>query len=274
LSLSAIGVCAQRPCQWGGALRGERGRAFDRVGGFAQILEEIALDGDAGGQRQIAAAHHGLANLLHSERRRPHDGPGDRLALRHQRIGRHHVIDEAQPQRFRRIDAAARVQQLQRTAERDQPRQSLRAAAAGQQADQHFAEAQLRVFGGHADVAGQRLFEAAAVTVAIDGDDDRLGHRREHGKQRIRRFAVGAALAVVRLDVAAHAERALTAAGEDGDAQRGIVAEALPGASELPVGLEVAGIQAFRAVDRHVSDRAARFEQDFAHRHAPSVVHA
>jgi len=58
----------------------------------------------------------------------------------------------------------------------DQARQALRAAGAGQEAELHLGQAELRLARGrgHAVVAGQRDLQAAAEAAAVDGGDHRL----------------------------------------------------------------------------------------------------
>ena len=54
----------------------------------------------------------------------------------------------------------------------DQARQALRAATAGQDADQYLGQADLRAFGGDSVMAGEGDFQPAAECVAVDRGDD------------------------------------------------------------------------------------------------------
>jgi hypothetical protein len=66
----------------------------------------------------------------------------------------------------------------------EQARQALRAAGAGQDAELHFRQRDLRAGHGDAVVAAERQLEAAAHAGAADGGDDRLGGRlddADHG---------------------------------------------------------------------------------------------
>ena len=56
----------------------------------------------------------------------------------------------------------------------DQPRQLLRAAAAGEDADLDLGQAEAGAFAGNDDVGAQRQFKSAAERVAFDGGDHRL----------------------------------------------------------------------------------------------------
>ena len=57
----------------------------------------------------------------------------------------------------------------------DEPRQPLRALGAGDDAERHFGQADLRAGDGHAVVAGHGQLQAAAERGAVDRHDDRLG---------------------------------------------------------------------------------------------------
>ena len=85
------------------------------------------------------------------------------------------LVDQAQRQRFLGTDAAAGGHHVERGLHADQTRRALRAAGAGQQAQQHLGQAELRVGGGQAVVRGHGHFESAAERSAPDGGDHRLG---------------------------------------------------------------------------------------------------
>ncbi len=77
----------------------------------------------------------------------------------------------------------------------DQARQALRAAAARQDADQHFGQADLGARHGDAVVAGERVLEPAAERVAVDRRDDRLLALRPARRPDARRCRAAGALA-------------------------------------------------------------------------------
>jgi len=237
-------------------------RARPRALGVLQPLVELAFEPQPVGERHVEAAHHRLLDPLHPKRRALADLARDLLALRHQAAHRHHVIDESQTQRLGGADSITRVEHLERAPERNQPRQALRAPAPGEPSKTHLAKPELRVLGGHADVAAERLLEPAAVGVAVDRHDDRFGKLEHHRIRRVEQFFVGL-LDVVGLDVAAGAERALARAGEDRDPERRVLAELAPDLREAPVGLEVAGVEPLGTIDRDVGDRPPLFEQHF-----------
>jgi len=149
-----------------------------------------------------------------------------------------------------------------RAPKRDQTRQALCAAASRQPSEAHLAEAELRVLGRDADVAGERLFEPAAVGVAIDRGDDRLRQLEHRSVGGARVFAPGS-FDVVRLDIAAGAERAVAGAGEDCHAEITVGLELRPDFREAAVGLEVARVQALGPIDRDIGDGAFLFEDYF-----------
>src|SRR6185369_10760287 len=74
------------------------------------------------------------------------------------------LVDEPEPAGARRRHSAAGEDQVQRRRHADQARQPLRAAEAGDQAELHLGEAELRllVLAGQAPVAAERELEAAA----------------------------------------------------------------------------------------------------------------
>ena len=118
--------------------------------------------------------------------------------------------------------------QLQALLDAQQPRQALRAAATGQQAelDLGLADLEPRVVDGDARVARERDLQPAAERVAVDGGHHRLAlqlHLAQHGLHRhraVERLLGPRPLAHV-VEVAAGAEVGL-AAGEDEAFHRGV----------------------------------------------------
>ncbi len=110
------------------------------------------------------------------------------------RIGAGHTSSTSPAlQRPRRLERAARQDQVERRREADEPRQPLRAARAGQEPEHHLgqAERRLRVVGGDPVAAGERELGAdrrgsvpwiAATTgtrAALDPVEDRVRGARE-----------------------------------------------------------------------------------------------
>jgi hypothetical protein len=122
-----------------------------------------------------------------------------------------------------------------------------------QQAETDFTQAELGVSSGHTDVAGEDLLQTAAVRVAVDGRNDGFVEIEQHGEGRVP-WLLGGPLHEVCLDIAAGTEGALSAAGQNADAQARIVTKLLPDVGQPFIGLEVTDIQSFRAVDSDVRD--------------------
>ena len=103
------------------------------------------------------------------------------------------AVDDAR-RRCRRLCARAAAPACRRCTSRapapapHKPRQSLRAAGAGNDAEQHFRLADLRIGDGDAVMARHRELEAAAERVAMNGGDERLGDVLEPSQQRMHRL--------------------------------------------------------------------------------------
>ena len=93
---------------------------------------------------------------------------GKRLA------GRRHLADHAHAQRFGGAEHPAGHQQQHGALAADQARQFLRAAAAGQDADLDFGQAEAGALAGDDDVGAQRQLQPAAERKAFDRGDHRL----------------------------------------------------------------------------------------------------
>ena len=98
-------------------------------------------------------------------------------------------FDETDVERGIAIDAAATKDQLKRVEQpfrpalfRQQTRQTLGAAIAGQQAETDFGLTEARMAFGDAPMAGKREFHAAAERDALDGGDARLAHAFDLGE--------------------------------------------------------------------------------------------
>ena len=89
---------------------------------------------------------------------------------------RRDLVDEAHLLGCGGLQLLALEQHLQRVRRRHEPRDPLRAAAAGEEADLDLRQADPRLVavGGDAVVAGERQLEAAAHADAVDRDGDRL----------------------------------------------------------------------------------------------------
>ena len=89
-------------------------------------------------------------------------------------VGGDDLGDEAPGERVGGGDALAAHDHVLRAAEADEPGEPLRPAGAGDHPEPDLGEAELRVVGGDAEVAGERELEADAEAVAADARDHRL----------------------------------------------------------------------------------------------------
>ena len=85
-----------------------------------------------------------------------------------------HLIQNAERLCFRCRNVPAGDDHFERGLHAGQPRQTLRAAAAGQNADQHFRQSDFRGRNGDAVMAAHRVFQPAAERVTMDRGDDRF----------------------------------------------------------------------------------------------------
>ena len=159
----------------------------------------------------------------------PRSRARDLRRRRHQLITRDDPLDEAPVVRGLRADeVAAEIEQVG-AAEPDEPRQPLRAAAAGDEPELDLGLAQLRVVGADPHVAAHRELESAAEAEAVDRGDERSPRRIHSMPDRVQ-TPCGAALAAAGLakrrellDVGARDERPLAGA-EQHDRARLVVA--------------------------------------------------
>src|SRR6185503_10330321 len=139
-------------------------------------------------------------------------------------------------------------------------------AAAGDDGEVDLGEAQARVGGGDADVAGQRQLEAAAEGVAADGGDDRLRAALHQGAE----LHAPAVLAEDRrhlgrgelADVGAGGERLVAGADHHDDADAVVGDQPLEGGIEVaPHGL-VHRVVNLGPVERDGADAVGRLPAD------------
>ena len=157
--------------------------------------------------------------------------PGVAQALERQLLGHHlfgqrhrgadrvaigHFVEEGRALELGGRHRGARDDHVERGFQSDGARQALRAAGAGQQAQLHFGQCDLRVRFRHAVVGPQRQFEPAAHAHAGDRGDHRFGRIFEGGDHRRQaRLARGIGGAEL-LDVGAAGKSALAAGDDDG----------------------------------------------------------
>ena len=171
------------------------------------------------------------------------------------RLGRdivHHRIDEAPTPSLLGGNIAPDQQHLERQGARDDLRQVERAYRR-YHAMPHFGIPQHGTLGGKAQVAVQRQGHAHADAIAVQRRDDGFDQGDTDAGNGAQQDVGGdhAPGAVDLLDVGAGAERFFTGAGEDGDADTGIVGYLLPDRSEPLLGRDVERIEYLRPVERN-----------------------
>src|SRR5947209_2849469 len=98
---------------------------------------------------------------------------GERFCFVHQTIRRDDAVDDAESQRFVRVDFIAREHRRERAAMTDGASESLRAAVSWNDAELGFGETETRVSRRDAQVAREREFAPAARRRALNSRDDR-----------------------------------------------------------------------------------------------------
>ena len=130
------------------------------------------------------------------------------------------AVDQAQVERFSGGDVLAAGDHLERPRHADQAGQALGAAAARQDAELDFRQAETRPRIGDPEVAGHRHLQSAAQRRAVDGCHERLGRLLDHAPDLVR--VRGQAWLAELADVGAGDERP-AAADDDGGLHFGVV---------------------------------------------------
>ncbi len=237
------------------ALLEEGGHALDPVLGRHRQLVEAPLVLEPGGEGGLLGDEHGLLGEPGGDRRALGDGRGERHRLLQPAAALDDLVDQAQLQRGRGVEALAGEHELHRSLLAEHPRQALGATAAGDDSEVDLRLAELGALGGDDHVAGERQLAAAAQRVAGDGGDHRRLDRGEAAPEGGGRVAqrLGEAALRHRLDVGAGGED-LLGAGDDDAAHLGVGVEPLQLAR--PAASISSGERALRASGRLSRSRA------------------
>ena len=141
--------------------------------------------------------------------------PGREIHRRREEVAVGQPVDERRLREHLRRDRLAAHDHVERGLHADQPRQPLRAAGAGKQAQLYFGQAELRVLVHHAVVAAQRQLQPAAERKPGDRSDHRLGRILERGDHVQQRWRLEHRGRAELLDVGAGGERAVAADQHD-----------------------------------------------------------
>jgi hypothetical protein len=164
---------------------------------------------------------------------------------------RHNFRDEAQLEAFARGNTAAGQDHAHRFLAWDHARQSVHAAATGDQANTRLRQREQRILGGNDDIARQCRLEPAAHRPTIHGCDQRLVQieaMRDAG-EAIRTIGTAPSCRL-HLQVVASRECALACAGDNPDPQVVARGELVPYGGEFVVRVGMQRVQNFRPVQR------------------------
>src|SRR5262249_53684099 len=156
------------------ALRGKGGAAPGEVRAGAHLVAQRLLQrlarprvlGDGGADLPL--------DRLHGRRAVGGDALGRFQRPRHQPLGGHDAIDQADPRRVGRVDPTRRAQELHRVHVADLLHELGRRAPERIDGPFHFGQPEARVRRRGAHVGGQEQLDTTARAVAVDGRHDRL----------------------------------------------------------------------------------------------------
>lgn len=236
------------------------------VGRAEQGVEQPALEDDALSEPCFERGVDGLLGHHGHRLGLPGDRLGDRERLFEEGFRGHHAGDQPGPLRFRGVHHPAREHQVHRLRLPHGPREPLRTAHAGDDAEVDLGLTELRVLGGDQQIAHHRQFAAAAQRVA--------GHRRDHGDPHPGELLPAAEpigpvhfemiLGRHLLDVRTGGER-LGRPREDHGAGAGIRIRRPDGLHHLGHGRQVQRIERLRPVEGHDRDAPTALHQDVLH---------
>ena len=259
-----------RPRNWGARFLEEGGRAFLLVLGCGAEAEIGSFEQQAFALARLHPLVRRLERELDGDRSVGGDLLQDCLGARDQIGGRNDLVDQPDAIGLLRADHLSGQNELQGAALADQPRQSLRSAAARNESERDFGLAELRGLHRDPDGAGHRRLAAAAERKAIDGRDHRLAEILDEIEHLLPEAA--GLLCLERrdmrelADVGAGDERLVAGAGQDDAAHRSIVSRILEGGPQILPGRRIQGVEHLGPIDRHIGDRALFLVQDVRER--------
>src|SRR3984893_10870306 len=158
----------------GGAFLEEGGRAFPLVLGGGAEAEVGSFEQQALALARVHSLVRCLERELDGDRSVRSDFPQNGLGARDQIGGRNDFVDQPDAIGLLRADHLSGQNKLQGKTLADQPRQTLRSAAARNESERDLGLAKLRAVHRDPDCAGHGRLAAAAERKAIDGRDHRL----------------------------------------------------------------------------------------------------
>src|SRR6202030_3069432 len=221
----------------GGAFLEEGSRAFLLVLGGGAEAEVGSFEQQAFALARVHSLVRCLERELDGDRGVRSDFPQNGLGARDQISRRNDFVDQPDAIGFLRADHLSRQNELQGTTLADQPRQSLRSAAARNESERDLGLAKFRGLYRDPDGAGHRRLATAAECKAIDGGDYRLADVLDEIEDFLSETA--GLLGFERghmgelADVGAGDERLVAGSRQNDAAYRSIVARILEGRSHI-----------------------------------------
>src|SRR5437588_325752 len=161
------------PFEDGLAFFEEGARALANVFGGEEAAEEFGSEFERVVEGEARAARDGIEAGADGERRcRLCNRACERFRLINQTCGFYDAVDEAEAQRFVRIDFVAREHRGERAPAADGASEPRSAAVCGDDSEPRFRQTEARIRGGHAQVAREREFAPAARRRSRDSRDD------------------------------------------------------------------------------------------------------
>jgi hypothetical protein len=241
--------------------------SFVRIVGSPQRPADLFLAFIGLREWQSQQLAHSTTGLAHRERRVRRDRVGRIQRDRHEVVGGHDPVDEADRERVSGVDGPRREKELVGVDPGDLSRQEHGGVPGRVQAERDLLEREGRVRSREPDFGGEHQVETSSARVPVDGADERLSEvevdqdRRRHAPQAGEGVLVQSLPACELLGrrnggahVHAGAERPTAGAGQDGASDFGVRRHLPPDVRQLPQGRGIERVGVLGAVDGHDRD--------------------
>ena len=260
----------------GSALFEEGGDAFGFVGGAAEVTEADGFAHEGEVEGEIEPFVDGAEGVSECEGCVGGDLKGEGFSAGHEFGSREELIDEADAEGFLSGDDFAGEQEAQGGAASGEAGQALGAAVAGQQAELDFGLTEVCGVCGEAEGAGHGEFTSAAEGESVDASEDGLAAGFKVAEDGLAAECEGLAFGGVEVgdlaDVSAGGKGLVARAGEEDDADGGVVNEVVHGEVDFGEEFRVEGVEDFGAVEGQECEWRAEIEEDVVIKHSGSRV--
>src|SRR5579864_4006091 len=243
--------------------------AFSLVFRRAAHAEQRGFKKEAFRQRHVHALVHRFHAVLDRQRGHADDLLRDLFSTWNEPVSRNNFIHQADAVRFLRGNHFSREKNLHGQSCADEPRQTLRAAIAGNEAELYFRLTEFCVFAGQAHGTGHSDLASAAQGEPVDAANHRLAeilNQVERGLTFVRiRLGFHRIVLCQLVDVRACDEGLLAATRKDDNTNLLVIFEVAEDLPQLLHGGHVERVEDFRAVNGDVSDLVFLFEFDVFH---------